>query len=179
MNEQPLWSIPIQAADVTEDGRDVVRTADEPTRAAIARLAQVNGIPRLELRAYVRRQGAEGLHIAGTVSATVEQTCVVTLEPLANEINETIDLSFDPAAKDLPLTGEDDPALAEAPEPPEPLIDGTVDLGALAVDFLVLAIDPYPRKPGANFSPPQQPPGDDGHPFAALAKLKGPRSGEN
>ena len=56
-------------------------------------------------------------------------------------------------------------------EPPEQLIDGKLDLGALASEFLLLAIDPYPRKPGAEFSPPKVE--DEGdHPFAALAALK-------
>ena len=54
---------------------------------------------------------------------------------------------------------------------PEPLAGGAVDLGAIATEFLILAIDPYPRKPGAVFEPPDV--GDDSdQPFAALAALK-------
>jgi hypothetical protein len=51
------------------------------------------------------------------------------------------------------------------------LIGGTVDLGALATEFLILGLDPYPRKPGATFQPPGGASADEG-PFAALAKLK-------
>ena len=70
-------------------------------------------------------------------------------------------------------TGEER-LLAEAKpdeEPPEPLIGGKLDLGAIATEFLILGIDPYPRKPGAQFSPPKA---DDAgaHPFAALEALK-------
>ena len=51
------------------------------------------------------------------------------------------------------------------------LRDGVVDLGAVATEFLLLGIDPYPRKPGAVFDAP--PAGDpSSHPFAALAALK-------
>ena len=54
---------------------------------------------------------------------------------------------------------------------PEPLIGGAVDLGAIAIEFLILGIDPYPRKPGAVFE--ASPAGDDpAKPFAALAALK-------
>ena len=53
---------------------------------------------------------------------------------------------------------------------PEPLIGGVVDLGALATEFLLLGLDPYPRKPGAVFEPPRDLKPDAG-PFAALAKL--------
>jgi hypothetical protein len=106
------------------------------------------------------------------VTATVEQTCVVTLEPLINEVAEPVDLYFDTAAKDVPLRGKDDLAPADEPEPPEPLTDGTIDLGAIAVDFLLLGIDPYPRKPGATFSQPRSLKEDEEHPFAALAALR-------
>ena len=35
---------------------------------------------------------------------------------------------------------------------PDEIMDGQIDLGALAAEFLVLGLDPYPRKPGADFS---------------------------
>ena len=41
-----------------------------------------------------------------------------------------------------------------ADDPPEVLHDGAVDLGAVATEFLLLGIDPYPRKPGAVFDAP-------------------------
>ena len=57
-----------------------------------------------------------------------------------------------------------------AGDPPEALHDGVIDLGAVAIEFLLLGIDPYPRKPGAVFDAP--PAGDPtSHPFAALAAL--------
>ncbi|HEY2758922.1 MAG TPA: DUF177 domain-containing protein, partial [Pseudolabrys sp.] len=56
-------------------------------------------------------------------------------------------------------------------EPPEPLMNGKVDLGALAAEFLILGIDPYPRKAGVQFAPPKAEDGGE-HPFAALESLK-------
>jgi hypothetical protein len=56
-------------------------------------------------------------------------------------------------------------------EPPEPLIGGIVNLGALATEFLVLGIDPYPRKADVEFAPVTV--GEEGpKPFAALGALK-------
>lgn len=173
MNNHPFWSAPIRVEDVPEeDGQDVSLTPDARTREALAKIAGVVGLPRLEARFHVSRHGRGGLRVDGTVSATVEQTCVVTLEPVTNEVVEAVDLIFDPAAKDAPLAGEEESVLLGQAEPPEPLIDGTVDLGALATDFLLLGIDPYPRKPGAVFSPPPTPEDKESHPFAALAALK-------
>lgn len=58
-----------------------------------------------------------------------------------------------------------------AADAPEPLIGGGVDLGEIATEFLILGLDPYPRKPDAIFQ--LAPAGDDSaNPFAALAALK-------
>jgi hypothetical protein len=113
------------------------------------------------------------------VSATVGQACVVTLEPLASDVEEAIDLVFAPPSaikRDGEGAGAEERNPAESWSEPEPLIGGTVDLGALATEFLILGLDPYPRKPGAVFQPPGEASSDEG-PFAALAELKRGRHG--
>lgn len=57
-------------------------------------------------------------------------------------------------------------------DPPDLIVDGRIDLGALAAEFLALGLDPYPRKPGAAFEPGEEEAGRDS-PFAALARLRG------
>ena len=115
------------------------------------------------------RQGA-GVRVLGQVKARVGQTCVVTLEPIESEISEPIDLQFVPGSGDAPAVGSRKRELG-GDETPEPIIDGKIDLGALGTEFLILGIDPYPRKAGAEFAPPKvEDPGE--HPFAALAALK-------
>jgi hypothetical protein len=57
-------------------------------------------------------------------------------------------------------------------------VAGIIDLGRLATDVLYLAIDPYPRKPGAVFEPQIAAADPEDHPFAALKVLKSrPKSG--
>jgi len=111
--------------------------------------------------------------VVGRVSATVGQVCSVTLEPIDNELEDRIDLVFAPATAQVLVVDAGANATVEVPavDAPEPLVDGGVDLGAVATEFLILCIDPYPRKAGAVFDPPAA--GDEsGHPFAALAVLK-------
>ena len=55
----------------------------------------------------------------------------------------------------------------------EALVGGMVDLGAIATEYFLLGIDPYPRKPGAVFDHEIAPPDPEDHPFAALKALKG------
>jgi uncharacterized metal-binding protein YceD (DUF177 family) len=166
------WRVPVAVEDVADTGARFDLVANAETRAAVARVAGLRDLPRLEANFEVKRHG-EGLHVAGRVSATVGQACVVTLEPLVNEVEEEIDLVFVPPAASPPEGEESgDDVWKEA----EPLIDGMVDLGMLATEFLILGIDPYPRKPGALFQPPPDAQPDEG-PFAALAALKKDRDG--
>ena len=166
------WSVPVRRDDVPESGLHLDLTADAATCAAVAALARVQAVPRLDATFDIARQG-KGLRIDGEVSAAVEQTCVVTLEPMTTEIREPIVLVFMPAGaaaglREAEAEKEIDP---EAADEPEELVDGVVDVGATATEFLLLAIDPYPRKPGAVFDGPKS--DDQGaHPFAALAALK-------
>ena len=161
------WSVPIRLDDVPEAGRRLDLDADAASRAAIAAAAGVDAVTRLHATFDLARRGRDGLRVVGTVSATVRQTCVVTLDPVENEINEGIDLIFAPAAG----TKGSLEAAADMDEAPEVLADGVVDLGAIATEFLILGVDPYPRKAGSVFEPP---PSADagGHPFAALAALR-------
>jgi hypothetical protein len=171
----PPWHVPLALDDVAENGRHVGLVADPDIRAAVARVVGLRELPRLEANFDVTRAGAAGLHVTGHVSATVGQTCVVTLEPLTNEVEEDIDLLFtapSPVERAADADGDEDDW--RKPErkwnEPEPLIDGVVDLGALATEFLILGLDPYPRKSGAVFEAPGDLKRDPG-PFAALAKL--------
>jgi uncharacterized metal-binding protein YceD (DUF177 family) len=191
------WQVSVAIEDVAESGQHFDLVADNDVRAAVARVVGLRDLPRLQATFDVTRHGADGLHVSGRLSATVGQNCVVTLEPLVNEVEEDIDLSFAPPSPPVERkagerkagerkagereAGEDkagEEALEAACEPPqrswngpEPLVGGVVDLGALATEFLILGLDPYPRKPGAVFEAPQEVKPDPG-PFAALAGLK-------
>jgi hypothetical protein len=164
LSPQP-WSVPVALDDVVAEGQHFDLVADEKTRTAVARMAELRELPRFEASFDVTPHGAGGLRVVGRVLATVGQTCIVTLEPLLNDIEEAVDLIF------LPRTGAAEPPKTEAPDGPEPIVDGKVDLGALATESLMIGLDPYPRKPDAVFEPPQADEPQAG-PFAALAALK-------
>lgn len=169
--DEPMpWRVPVAVEDVAETGKHFALVADAETRAALARVAGLRDLPRLEANFEVTRFGAGGLRVVGEVSATVGQTCVVTLEPLANIITEEIDLRFVPPPAS-PRDGDTAAASEANDDETEVLLGGSIDLGALATEYLILGLDPYPRKPGAIFQPPQDASPEPG-PFAALAALK-------
>lgn len=165
-----LWHAPVTLADVPETGQHVSLVADAQIRAALAARAGLRELPHLTAEFDVSHHGQQGLRVVGRVAATVGQNCVVTLDPIDGEIDEPVDVVFLPAGATPAGSVELNPAAED--DGPETLVDGTADLGRLATEFLMLSIDPYPRKPDAVFEPPAA--ADDGssHPFAALAALK-------
>jgi len=167
----------VAVEDIPETGLHLEIEAPDTVRAAIAALAGLREVKQLSAVFDLARRGA-GVQVDGEITGRIGQTCVVTLEPIENDVVETVDLRFTPqtaAEEDLEtaaLAGSDDE------DAPEPLIGGKVDLGELATEFLMLGIDPYPRKPGAEFAPPKvEEPGT--HPFAALEALKKRPGGGN
>ena len=169
------WRVPLLVAQIPETGlhRDI--EADQPAREAMADLAGLRGILSASASLDVVPQRGGRFHVAGRVRARVGQTCVVTLDPIENDIDEPIDLTFAPPEQIPELSDLVDDAAeseGEIPDPPEPILNGFIDLGRLATDALFLAIDPYPRKPDAVFEPPVVADDPEDHPFAALKALK-------
>ncbi|HKS61645.1 MAG TPA: YceD family protein [Xanthobacteraceae bacterium] len=170
--ERP-WSVTVPLHEISETGKHVALEASAEVRAALARPAAVDAVERLGAQFDLTLRGRDGVHVEGRVRASVRQTCVVTLEPVVNEIDEAVDVDFAPpraAAAKVDAADDDDEAAsaASSPEEPEPLIGNAIDLGVLATEFLILGVDPYPRKPGVAFEAPDA--GDPAaHPFAALA----------
>jgi Large ribosomal RNA subunit accumulation protein YceD len=167
------WSVPVSVDDIPLNGLHREIDASPAIRAQVlalvAGLASVHDLPKLSAVFDLTRRGTK-VHVAGHVSARVGQTCVVTLEPIESDVEEVVDVLF------APTSGYDHSAAPEievrlGEEPPEPLVGDTVDLGALATEFLVLGVNPHPRKPGAEFGSVKL--GDDGpRHFAALEALK-------
>jgi hypothetical protein len=170
--DHTIWSMKVAVEEIPPTGMHFDLAAGEETRASLARAAGLRDLPRFEASFDVTRQGRDALHVTGEVSATVGQNCVVTLEPIECEVREPVDLVFAPPAE-ATLGGEGGEATMRFTdeEQPDALTAGSIDLGAIATEFLLLGVDPYPRKPGAEFEPPET--GDLGSkPFAALAALK-------
>jgi Large ribosomal RNA subunit accumulation protein YceD len=169
------WRALVNAAQIPEGGLHREIEADVAVREAMADLAGVREISsaRAAFDLTLDRRGR--VHVAGTVRARVGQTCVVTLDPIDSEIDEIVDVTFAPSEQ-IPhladLAHEAIASEAEITDGPEPIVDGVIDLGRLATDVLLLAIDPYPRKPGAVFEPEVATADPDDHPFAALKALQ-------
>jgi hypothetical protein len=169
------WSVPVTVAQVPDTGlhRDI--EAGPAARTAMAELAGLREILSANASLDVTPTGGGRFHVVGRVRARVGQTCVVTLDPIENDIDEPIDLIFAPSEQ-IPQLADlvDDGAEGdtEIPDPPEPIENGLIDLGRLATDALFLGLDPYPRRPDAVFELPVVAEDPEDHPFAALKALR-------
>lgn len=175
MNTADPWRVPIVVAQIPDDGLHRAFEATETARAAMAELAGLRDIMSASASFDLKPESGGRVHVVGQVRARVGQTCVVTLDPIENEIDELIDLTFAPADQIPSLSALVEEAAArdeEAPDPPEPIINGVIDLGRLATDALFLAVDPYPRRPDAVFELPAETIDPADHPFAALKALR-------
>ena len=156
---------------------DISANPDE--LVAIAHVLLVEAVESLSAHFKVTRLARSVMHVEGEVQARLVRLCSVSLEPFEVAVTEPIDLKFAPENSAV-APGKDQAAIAESlilsmdEDPPDPIIDGKIDLGAVSVEFIALGLDPYPRKPGIEFdlgsSQPSPIEGDS--PFAVLAGLR-------
>lgn len=165
----------VAVADVGERPLTVEIAASPAERRALAERFGLAALDRLAGRARLSRVPARGgggpvLRVEIEFEAEAEQTCVVTLEPAPARLAESglvVEFTSGPAPREVDLPPGDG-------GPPEPLEGDSVDVGELLAQQFGLALDPYPRAPGAAFAAADDP--APARPFAALAALRRGRS---
>jgi uncharacterized metal-binding protein YceD (DUF177 family) len=159
-------SRPVDVMNIPPRGQEV---HVEATVEECAALAGDFGLPAIRRLSgdYKLTNSAKGVHVTGLVRASITQICVVTLEPFDSDVEEEVEVDF---AEPAGMPAEPPTDINEY-EPPDEIVNGQVDLGALTSEFLALGLDPYPRKPGVDFEY-RDPADQKDSPFAALGKLK-------
>lgn len=146
----PEFSRRLAAASVTARGRLETLRATAEERAALARRFDLLALDTLEGEIAARPHKRDGVALRGEGRAAVVQSCVVSLEPVAQTVRFTFERRFEPGAPDPNLFDGDIDALLQEEDPPDPLpADGVIDLGEVLAEELALALDPYPRRPDA------------------------------
>ncbi len=159
----PEFSRPVAVERITPRGLEVTVTATSEECAALAARLRLPAVHALACRFRLRPGPAGAIEAQGSLRARVAQTCIVSLDDFTAEVAEDFTVRFVPAG-----TEADEPDLDSPDEIP---FEGTgIDLGEAASEQLALALDPYPRKPGAETAPEA---GEaPATPFARLAALR-------
>ena len=170
MQEEPFNRM-MRVEAVPKEGQTVTIEANPAEREALAAFFKLPSIEALTATLTLERSGSGGVRATGSVHGELTQVCVVSLEPFPATVDEEIDVRFAPRKDDgaarRPHAEPETYSMTDGGEP-DPIVDGKIDLGALAAEFFALGLDPYPRKPGASFEPPEEAEATVS-PFSALA----------
>jgi len=161
-------------------------TPNDSERQALAKRFGFLDLPIFSARVTIDRKLGEQIVVEGRLRGRIVQACVLSLEPVVQELDDGFRLFFSPG-----LSEERDPDSGEALvsaqlDAPEPLTGSILDVGEIVAEQLSLVADPYPRRPGVKLDDvmpklrgPARPARDQRrHPFAGLAALRDkPRRG--
>jgi uncharacterized metal-binding protein YceD (DUF177 family) len=156
--------------DHVRDGERLELVADETERGAIAKRLDLAALDRLEAHVCLERTG-DVVRATGRLLASLDQSCVITGEPVAAHVDEPFAVLFVPE----PVAGPDEEVELGQGDLDVVFHDGAaIDLGGALADTLALSLDPYPRSAGADAALKEA--GvlseEQASPFAVLAKLR-------
>ncbi|MCB8837504.1 DUF177 domain-containing protein [Aurantimonas sp. VKM B-3413] len=180
MTQMPISALRLEISTVRlpRAGFPIEFAAGEREREWLARQLGVLEVTELtvDLRAFPWR--GDGVRIGGRIGAGILQKSVVSLEPVAQRIDEPFAQTFVPEGSKLArIAAPEEQELHIDPEgedPPELFSGDRLDLGAYVAEAVALALDPYPRKAGERFGAVDTDPAPqekEPSPFEVLAKL--------
>ena len=148
------FSYVVKVGHVSANPLSVQLAADAREMQGLARLWKVEEVTALSADLQILRWKKDGIRIRGTVEADIVQACIVTLEPVGSHIEEEIDQIFMPDGSKLARIATENGEMVvdpDGPDLPELFSGDSIDVGTVVAEFAALAIDPYPRKPDADF----------------------------
>jgi hypothetical protein len=161
--------------DIPESGLSTERRAAPEELEAVARALELVACSSLTATYTIMPTGGGRYRLNGRLQASLQQSCVVTLEPVAEEIDEAFEVAFWPE-DDMPEPASGEIDIDDEPEI-EPIVAGQIRVGRVVFECLAGAINPFPRKADAALervaaSPRGRPDDRSENPFAVLARIK-------
>lgn len=133
----------VSVSKIGASGLEIVVRASPDECAAVAVRMGLPGIESIECAYRLKREGGGGkIRARGDLTAKVTHICIVSAEDFDAAVHDKFTVLFVPSGME-----HDDPDPDREDE--IPYQGGTIDLGEAATEQLALALDPYPRMPGA------------------------------
>ncbi|ODT70870.1 MAG: hypothetical protein ABS75_10635 [Pelagibacterium sp. SCN 63-23] len=171
---EPIFDAVVRLDKLPASGRSVAVEADAAACIAIAEAMNILSVESFSAElTVVPFRG--GLRAQGSLRARVTQASVVSFEPVPEAIAEEIDRVFLPAPREsqAPAAGAEIFIDLENDDFPDHIDGPEVDLSALLLETLALALEPYPRREGESVEDlGLAATGAEDGPFAKLARLK-------
>ncbi len=173
--DTPIFDAIVRIDKLPSAGRSLAVDANEAERAAIAEAMNIVSVERFVANLTIAPIRG-GLRALGHLDAAVTQASIVSFEPVPEIISEAIDRVFlhGPRDHQPPAPGSEIFIDLEDDDFPDHIDGPEVDLSALLLETLALALSPYPRREGEALDTlgvgANEP---EAGPFAGLASLKG------
>ena len=182
MSTDPEFSFLVNCNKVQETGKTFETEASTQECKALAKRFDLLSLDKLKLKAFASRQTADIILLQCNFSADYVQKCIITLKPLKKNVDCTFERIYSSSSEQF-FGQEHEPQeeyiqnVEDAPDPPDPIIDGCFNLGESVAEQLSLEIDPFPRSVNVNFdgfsnSKNEQDSEKSANPFAVLEQLK-------
>lgn len=163
------WTQPLRPAELaSRKPTHFDISPDAGTRTRIAQWADISALKGLHMKGTMTPVGRTDWALKATFTATVVQPCVVTLAPVTTKLHETVERRYvaglaEPDAAEMEMS--EDTSIERLPP--------VIDLAAIALETLELAMPGYPRADDAAIEEPDHEPEitDTKKPFAALGDL--------
>lgn len=170
MHDLPEFSQRIDGLRLSPGGEQYEISANAEERAALAKRFELLALDRLEAKVKLTPMAGGYYRLIADFEAELTQACSITSEPVPARVAENFAMIYGPVEESSEIVLDGDA------EPVEPLDDGMIDIGEAVAQQLSLALDPFPRAPGATLEKEadlsEQRPRES--PFAALARLRKP-----
>lgn len=139
----------IVVAEIPPQGRVMHFESTVEERIAIAARAKLPDVDSFSIELQLQfLPKSHILQIKGFGRAKITQVCVVTLEPFEADLNFDFDCQCLEAERAKKWNDQMDSVEDYAQGGFEEVVDGRIDIGEVAVQEFILALDPYPHKPG-------------------------------
>lgn len=176
MSMKPEFSRKVDVSHLAPEGRSEHLTATAEECEALAARFDVDAIHALTVDLSIQPWKKGACRVRGTAVVRMTRTCVISLDQFENTLEVKLDRlyasspSYRADGKEI-VVSLDDEDFGE-------IVDGEIEIGEMAVEELLLELDPHPRKPGASFTP--EPANDSADvteagrssPFAVLKSLR-------
>ena len=181
MNSAPEYSHIVQVSELGNRPLEINLAANAEQCAALAKRLSLSSIKSFKAQVFLTLLKNSDVDLKASFSVQVIQPCTVTLAPVSSDLKAKFSMTYTPVVEEDEESEEDEvfEDLDDMVEPPEPLIDQKIDIGAALVEHLALEIDPFPRVKGAVFegyvagSKSEKESGfEKKNPFAALSQLQ-------
>ncbi len=163
-----------KTTEIPAGGLDKTRRATAGELEQVRQALDILGVSNLHVRYRIVAISGGAYRLKGSMDASVEQACVISLEPVNGDVHTSFDVEFWPGLK--PEESEEEASVLNGPDV-ELLDHGIIPVGRIVIETLSASLDPYPRREGAEFNwqDPEAADAEKHNPFAALSKLKDKR----